>query len=299
MTKVKIITVHYGKIKTTLNCLTSLNHLITLNDLILINNSQTNIGKIIKDKFKQVTVVNNQKNLGYAAALNIGIKLALKNNPQFILILNNDIVVKKNFLKELLTFSKTDEKPIKLNKKTTAVSEISPSGTAAVKSYLKNNKADLISPRILDQHSNIWFAGGEIDRKRLTAGHTRRKLDFLSGCCLLIKRQVFDKIGFFDERYFMYYEDVDFCFRARKAGFRLGIADKAIIYHYIKHSQKSTKLMEYYLARNHLLFVKKHASFFVKIREFIRLPKTLWQHYRNKEFAALIGIKDALFNLWC
>jgi GT2 family glycosyltransferase len=92
----------------------------------------------------------------------------------------------------------------------------------------------------------------------------------------------------------MYYEDVDFCFRARKAGFKLGIADKAIIYHQIKRSKKGKKLMDYYLARNHLLFVKKHAPLFVKIRELIRLPKTLWEHYRNKEFGALIGIKDAL-----
>jgi GT2 family glycosyltransferase len=90
----------------------------------------------------------------------------------------------------------------------------------------------------------------------------------------------------------MYYEDVDFCHRAKKAGFKLGIANKAIVYHHIKNSKKKISLMNYYLARNHFLFVKKHAPLFVKIRELIRLPITLWEHYRKKEFTALSGIKD-------
>jgi len=275
-----IVIVHYGNIKTTLNCLTSLNHLTNLNDLILINNSRINIKKVVKNKFKQVVIINNPKNLGYAAALNKGIKFALQSyikqhlrgglmdsseveKGQFILILNNDVTVERNFLEKLLNYS-------------------------------KKHRADIVSPKILDSKGSVWFEGGEIDKNRFTAGHTRGKLDFLSGCCLLIKRQVFEKIGFFDEEYFMYYEDVDFCFRARMTGFKLGIADRAIAHHHIKRSAKGTKLMEYYLAGNHLLFVKKHAPLFVKIREFIRLPKTLWEHHQKKQFSALSGIKDFL-----
>jgi len=274
MVKLKIITVHYGKIETTLNCLSSLSHLPNLSDLIIINNSSQNITKLLKKKFKKVFVINNHQNFGYAAALNQGIKFIeakhLRTNhlrgvysatSEVFLILNNDVTVEKNFLKKLLNYS-------------------------------QKHQTDITSPKILDQNGRVWFDGGEIDKNRFTAGHKKGRLDFLSGCCLLIKREVFEKIGFFDEQYFMYYEDVDFCFRARKAGFKLGIAEKAIVYHHIKHTQKSKKLMEYYLAHNHLLFVKKHAPLFVKIRELIRLPKTLWQHYRNKEFAALAGIKD-------
>lgn len=261
---IAIIIVHYGNIETTVNCLSSISNLTNVSNLILVNNSQASIGKIIKEKFKWITVINNPKNLGYAAALNIGIKSALKTNPQFILILNNDIIVRKNFLKELL-------------------------------SYCQKHQVDVVGPKILDQHGHIWFDGGEIDKNRFTAGHKKGKIDFLSGCCLLINKRVFDKIGFFDEQYFMYYEDVDFCLRARKVGFKLGIAEKAIVYHQIKKNEKQKKLMEYYLARNHFLFLKKHAPFFVKIRELIRLPKTIRQHYQKKEFSALAGIKDALF----
>jgi len=268
---IAIIIVHYGKIETTLNCLYSIAKQTTLNDLknlIVVNNSQTDIGKIIKKKFKQVPIINNSKNLGYAAAVNIGIKLAIKDNSQlrhprvqFFLILNNDIIVKKNFLKNLLY-------------------------------YAKKHRLDITSPKILDQNGNIWFDGGEIDKNRFTAGHKKGKTDFLSGCCLLIKKHVFEKIGFFDEQYFMYYEDVDFCFRAIKAGFKLEIDNKTTVYHHVKRTKKGIKLMEYYLARNHLLFLKKHAPLFVKVRELIRFPKTLWQHYRKKEYAALAGIKD-------
>lgn len=260
---VAVIIVHYGRIETTLNCLSSLKTaLIAPTDpIIIVNNSQTNIEKTIKKKFKQIAFINNKKNLGYAAALNRGLKLAIKDNPLYLLILNNDITVNKNFLNELIN-------------------------------HVKKQNLDLVSPKILDQDGNIWFDGGEIDKNRFTAGHKKGKTDFLSGCCLLIKKQVFEKIGFFDEQYFMYYEDADFCLRAIKAGFKLAIAEKAILYHHVKRTRKGTKLMEYYLARNHLLFVKKRAPLFVKIRELVRLPKTLWQHYRKKEFKALAGIKD-------
>ena len=263
MVKVKIITVHFGQLKPTFSLLNNLNKLSNLNNLILVNNSSAKIGHQIKIKFPKIHLINNPKNLGYGAALNIGIKLALEHSPYFILILNNDLVVKENFLKELLNYSQKEN-------------------------------VDLVSPKILDEEGKVWFNGGEIDKKRFTAGHTPYKLDFLSGCCLLIKSEVFKKIGFFDEQYFMYYEDVDFCFRAKKAGFKLGIAEKAIVYHQKKKTKKGIKLMNYYLARNHLLFVKKYAPLFVKLRELIRLPKTLWEHYRKKEFSALAGIKDAL-----
>lgn len=260
---IKIIIVHFGHLKPTFSLLKNLSNLNHLSNIILINNSSLAFGKKIKKNFPKITLINTQKNLGYAAGLNIGIKLALKDNPLFILILNNDVFAQKNFIKPLLDFA-------------------------------KKSKADLISPKILDQDGNIWFNGGEIDKNRFTAGHTLGKLDFLSGCCLLIKSEVFKKIGFFDERYFMYYEDVDFCLRARKAGFKLAIDEKTIVYHRVKKTDKKRKLVEYYLARNHLIFVKKHAPLKVKIREMIRSPKTLWEHLRKKEWEALRGIRDAL-----
>lgn len=262
---ISLIIVHYGKIETTLKCLSSLARVENLSNIIIVNNSQTSIEKTIKIKFKQVMVINNHKNLGYAAALNKGIKFVLKNNPQFILIINNDVIVGKDFPKNLLTFA-------------------------------KKHQLDIVCPKILDQHGRVWFDGGEIDKNRFTAGHKKGKTDFLSGCCLLIKKKVFDKIGFFDEQYFMYYEDADFCLRAKKAGFKLGLAHKAVVFHHIKKTKKGEKLMEYYLARNHLLFLKKHAPIFVKIRELIRLPKTLLEHYQKKQFAALAGIKNFFTN---
>ena len=92
----------------------------------------------------------------------------------------------------------------------------------------------------------------------------------------------------------MYYEDVDFCFRAKQAGFRVCIDTSAkIIHHASSTVGMNSPLMQYYLARNHFLFVENFASSNIKLREFIRLPKTLFEARKRKY--ELLGIRDYFF----
>lgn len=256
---VDIITVHFGKIQFTLSLLKNIKKLGYLRRLILVNNSSPSVGNQIKREFPQIILINNKRNLGYGAALNKGIKISVNKNSQYILILNNDVIIKKNIIKSLINFS------------------------------LKGG-FDIVSPKVLDTKGRNWFLGGEIDKNRFTAGHSPDKYDFLSGCCLLIKTEVFKKIGFFDQSYFLYYEDVDFCYRASKANLKLGIDKNTIIYHQTKKNQNEIKVMDYYLAKNHILFLKKYAPLRVKIRELIRLPKTIIDHIKKGQISALKGV---------
>lgn len=267
---IKIIIVHYGNINNTLQLINRLKHYRLLSKIIIVNNSNKGENNKIIKYFPKITVINNNKNSGYGPAINKAILFTFgnKENIKWFLILNNDLDFKKNIISEFVNFA-------------------------------QKNNIDILSPKILDEKGRIWFAGGEIDNNRFTAGHTQGKLDYLSGCCLLIKNEVFKKIGLFDEKYFLYYEDVDFCWRAKKAGFRLGIAEHFTVFHKTKKNQKEKQLMEYFLARNHMLFVKKQAPLPVKIREIIRLPKTIFDHWQKKEFQAIKGIKDAFLNKDC
>lgn len=119
---------------------------------------------------------------------------------------------------------------------------------------------------------------GSLDPKRWTTilpvtGVT----DYISGSCIAIHRNVIGKTGYFYEPYFMYYEDADFCVRAKKAGFPL----VQIALPGFKHPRASSgRMKDYYLFRNHLLFVLRLAPWRVKLHELLRLPKTIYDYWR-------------------
>lgn len=112
---------------------------------------------------------------------------------------------------------------------------------------------------------------GTLDSKRWTTilpGN--KKIDYISGSMMAIHKNVWEKIGGFYEPYFMYYEDVDLCVRAKALGFPLRQVD-------IEGFRHASYGNEYYLARNHLLFVYRNAPVSVKFHEILRLPKTIWE----------------------
>lgn len=130
---------------------------------------------------------------------------------------------------------------------------------------------------------------GQLDPKRWTTIVPAAKMDYISGSVFAIHRDVIDKIGYFFQPYFMYYEEVDYCIRARRGGFPLRwLPISGITHEESVGLGKGSFLHEYYLARNHLLFVERSAPRSVKLREFLRLPKTLIERLSN--LGALIGL---------
>lgn len=207
--------------------------------------------RLYLDKWSVIAIDNSQNNRGYGGGANEGIRRALRQGAEWVVVMNQDLKITKQGAEELQR-----------------VSEKSPPGIVGT------------------------FVGG-LDPRRWTTILPSTKVDYISGACMAIHRDVIEKIGFFYEPYFMYYEDADYCVRAKKAGFPLIHASIAGIEHDDSPSLgKGSFLHEYYLARNHLLFVQRLAPLPVKFHELVRFPKTITQHYAAGNRGAMEGIAD-------
>ncbi|OGG00085.1 hypothetical protein A2Y99_00405 [Candidatus Gottesmanbacteria bacterium RBG_13_37_7] len=210
--KLAILILHYGNFRLTRRCLDSIGKLkfdkkkaVTF----LINNTPE---KKLPSLKKEIRIVTNNTNLGFAKGMNVGIKLILKDAAvTHILLLNNDTVLPSDLL-----------------------------------NIISETAADIFAPVIkFKSVNNSWRydGGGKVNFWTGRTTHLETdslpdprqfdtsNIDFVSGCCMFIKRKVFEKIGFLDEDYFFYFEDVDFCLKARKAGFRLSVNPNYCLFH--------------------------------------------------------------------
>jgi GT2 family glycosyltransferase len=205
--------------------------------IVVDNNSNDGSLEEAKKLFSNITFVKNEKNLGYAAGNNVGIRHAIEKGSDYVLLLNNDTKVASNLFKIMMA------------------------------SLEDNEKIGIASPVVFKGDSkDIWFSGGKINWFLMKAVHTvnnnqKRVADseFISGCCMLVNRVVFEKIGLLDENFFLYLEDVDFSFRAKKAGFRCVVLSNCQIYHYEKSEEKKPEKI-YWLVLSGLIFFKKNST---------------------------------------
>ncbi len=211
--------------------------------------------KDLKFKNYQIYFIDNTNNhQGYATGVNNGLRKAIKDHCELFVIANPDI--------SLITLNSLN--------------------------LLKaSNHFDILG-LAMRQQGKIYY-GGEVDKWRMSGGLIEKKpkfrfvpTDFVSGSLMFIKKNVIDKIGFFNESYFMYYEEVDYCYRAKKAGFKIGIDSKQSYEHFEVSKDNSTK--EYYLFRNRLKFLLKYGSLKQKTYELLRLPKTIVEEIKKRPF---------------
>jgi len=221
--RIAVIILTWNGRELTLDCLRSLEAVTTPNTTIMVVDNASTDGTVtaVRARYgERVTVVENAANLGYAAGNNAGIERALADGADFILLLNNDTLVDPPFLDRML-----------------AAMLASPDvGIAGPKTYYHQPP------------DRIWFAGGEISLWRGTARHigiretdrgqydTPRDIDYASGCALLARREVFERVGRLDPAYRAYFEDADLCMRARAAGFRIRYVPDAKVWHRISAS---------------------------------------------------------------
>ncbi len=271
MTNVFISIVNFNGDKDTVSCLDSLNKIKTkdliLNVVVVDNGSSkafTNDSKNYNN-FK-LHILRSEENLGFSGGQNLGIKYALENNADYVLILNNDVYLEENFLIRLLdTFKKDD------------------CGIVSPKIYFaKGHEFHKDRYKLKELGKVIWYAGGKMDWKNVLGFHKGvdevdkgqyellEKTDFASGCCELIKREVFEKVGLYDEKYFLYYEDNDLSQRAKKLGFESYYQPESILWHINAGSTggSGSKLQDYYITRNRLMYSFKYASLRAKIATF-------------------------------
>lgn len=288
MKRVFIIIVNWKNWPDTIECIKSLRQIDYPDfQIVLVDNQSENKGDFEK-QFPEVKLIANPINSGFSGGNNLGIDYALKNRADYLLLLNNDTVVDKDFLKIL------------------------------VKEAEENQEVGILGPAIyfFAQPEKTWFLGGSFNwlKTRWTKGRghlgldipvkeKKQKVDFITGCCMLIKKELIDRIGNLDERFFLYYEDVDFCLRARKAGYDCLIVPNSKIWHKISSSVSklgSPKVLRYHY-RNALLLTEKNAPFLIRIFRhfwagliFLKqlLKLTILPEAREQSKAIIKGIDD-------
>lgn len=262
---ITVVILNYKGVLNTIDCVnsvsaSSLEKGISLKIIVVENGSNDGSKEKLRE-LKGIKLIESKVNLGYSGGNNLGVNDALKTNADFILILNNDIFIDKNAISYLIKAA---------------------------------SKADIISPKIYfakgfefhkfrykkdELGKIIWYAGGQIDWKNIIGKHVgvdevdngqynhRKEIDFATGAAILVKRETFKKIGLFDEKYFLYLEDMDFCVRAKRAGFKIIYEPKATLWHKNAASAggSGSKLQDYYITRNRLLFAYKFAKLKTKL----------------------------------
>ena len=258
MLKVAIVILNFKLKDQTIKCINSVKKSSYKNlDIIIVdNNSGDGIGEDLK-KISGINFIQNTENLGYTGGNNIGIKMALKNRADWVFILNPDTTIEQNTITNLLNSSQQD-------------------------------RIGIICPKIyFSESKKIWYAGGIFDMQNVLGRHRGidevdigqydnvTETDYATGAAMFIKKEVFDKIGLFDSRYFLYYEDADFSMRTKHAGFKILYNPAAIIFH--KNAQTTglgSPLQDYYITRNRLLFASK----FLPLRTRFALLREAWHH---------------------
>lgn len=263
MKNIAIVILNFNGLADTLECLASINRLDKNGNkvrTIVVDNASVDGSAEALSKLKDIDLILNDKNLGYSGGNNVGIKRALNLKCERILVLNNDTTVDVKMLTHLE--KATDE-------------------------------GDIICPKIyfapgFEYHRDrykksqigkvIWYAGAHIDWDNIMGVHEgvddvdegqhqkSKQIEFATGAAMYVKREVFESIGSFNEKYFLYLEDMDFCVRAKKANFKIIFEPKAIVWHRNAGSSGSgSKLQDYYITRNRLLFASKYARLRTKI----------------------------------
>lgn len=215
-------------------------------DVIVVDSASTDgCPDIVEEKFPEVRLVRNPVDAGPTVGNNVGFRIAIEHSPDYVLVLNEDTVTDPHMIEAL------------------------------VKTVRAHSDRVAASPKFLymRQPGRLWFAWG---RARLAIGlftnpakgraddgsfDEPRETEHAPGCCLLIPRRMLETVGGFDEGFFMGCEDVDWCLRARKLGFRILYAPQARLEHYVSPSvERNPQRMRYLMTRNHLWIMRRHAN---------------------------------------
>jgi len=254
------VIVNYNSGENIIHCLDSIFYSKNIIPRIVVvdNASRDTSLENCKKRFPKATYIYNTHNTGFAAGANIGLRWALERGADTITLCNPDVILNENCA-QTLTHT------------------------------ICSKQADIVSPIIYSPDSDIWFSGGKISFLKMHATHTTRplskincKTDYISGCVMTVSPKVFEKIGLFDENFFLYYEDADFSLRAKKAGFKLCVNPRAKAIHK-EISEQNKEQKTYFLVFSGLLFFKKHTHGLFKLWFYVHLTLRKIKNYFDRK----------------
>lgn len=241
---VYIITLNWNRCIDTLALLASCNQQTFTNYRIIVvdNGSTDDSPATIAARYPSIEQVSTGRNLGFAGGMNVGIRRALDRGAELVFLVNNDTILAPECIAELVA-------------------------------VIQVTAADIAAPAILyaQPPDKVWSLGGR--RRRFTLEirqcHNDAMLrqakqpfavDFVTGCGMVIRRGCLEQVGLFDERFFMYYEDADFCLRAQQAGMSMCVVPEARMWHKVATSigGSDSPGERYHMARSSVQFFVKH-----------------------------------------
>lgn len=234
------------------------------------NASGDGSAEALQSEFPQFIHVSNAKNLGFSGGNNAAMNRVLAENHKYVLLLNNDTIAAPDFLEAMVNAAETDPQI----------------GMVGAKIYY------------FDSPDVLWYAGGTVDfEKPEPFGHVgendrdRGQYDepgetgWVTGCCLLARGEALKQVGLLDEAFGYYCEDVDWCLRANKAGWKIWYEPRAKVWHKIGRSTGRGSLpIQYYNCRNILLIARKNLAGVEKIKFFARVIKWIRHYPRQIEY---------------
>lgn len=263
----------------------------SLFDIIIADNGSSDDSlDYLKNLFPQIIFLDNQENLGFAEGNNRAIKFGIELGYQYSLLLNNDTIIDSDI-------------------------------ATALYLYLQNHKiAAAVQPAIyyLHEKEKLWngelkfnsFWGYTYTKKSLP--NIAKQVEWITGCCFLIRNEVLIKTGMFNSKFFLYYEDVELSFRIRENGYQLHLLPSEKIFHEVGVSGQLSKqskegllnpVVHYYLNRNRVWFIRKYGNRLFMVFNILNLFvywATLLIYFalkgKKKKFKNLLkGIKDGIF----
>jgi GT2 family glycosyltransferase len=261
-------------------------------DIIVLDNASTDGSEeAIHAAFPHVEVVQLTENLGYAGNNNVGISIAIMKRADWVLILNEDVIVAPDAISKMLEIAEQEQ------------------------------EVGIVGPLVY-HHSEpevIQSAGGVLDTFWLSRhrGENERDIgeyihpedvDWVSGCAMLVRREVVEQVGALDERFFYYWEETEWCIRARRSGWRVVFTPQAKIWHKgVQRDYTPSPNITYYWTRNWFLTLAKHrAPFYVWIYAIIQISRSVlswtfrpkWRDKLGNRDAMIEGVLDFIFQRW-
>lgn len=247
-TKVGVVVLNWNGLQDTLECIKSLRSVackLTDVEIIVVDNGSTDGSAYQLSAIKDIHFLELKVNIGFAAGNNAGIRFAIQKKCDFVIVLNNDVCVAPDFIEKMLQLMEADL------------------------------SIGIMAPKIYyyDEPDVIWYGGGKfrspriigemvkLNQKDNPANDCATPVDFAVGCCMLIRRNIIEEVGYFDEQFFAYEEDVDFSIRVRQAGYTIWYQPTAHIWHKVSRSTSGNSSMRYFLqAQSRVLFFSKHIT---------------------------------------
>jgi len=278
MIELSIIIVNWNTSKLLRNCLYSIFETIKRNKFeiyVVDNNSSDNSVAMVKEEFKGVNLIINKENIGFARANNQSIKLS---KGEFVMVLNPDTILLPNAVDGMVDFLKSHKNI----------------GAIGPKILQADGKVSNVGarrfPNLLFEFFNITSLNRQFPKSKLFGKYWMsfwdhndlRQVECLTGACMIVRKKVIDNVGLLDENFFMYSEDIDWCYRIKKGGWDIYYYPEAEIMHLNGQSSKQKPIkseLEYY--RSKYKYFKKHKgylySLFYRVMvSLIMLPKCIY-----------------------